>query len=158
MIPGLYWIWNSILEIIIGTLIRFFLQEMTNSFNNLLITLTIFDTTFIVFMLFDYTSFRGNSSRYHHQLSLTQTFHVQINFTFHFPLSLLSFSFSSLAVAPQPQDSCVCLYLPQGLCLISSLYLILFLQVPLPTEQHRPLLLHLLNCGHRLREVRQENT
>ena len=91
MIPGLYWIWNSILEIIIGTLIRFFLQEMTNSFNNLLITLTIFDTTFIVFMLFDYTSFRGNSSRYHHQLSLTQTFHVQINFTFHFPLSLLSF-------------------------------------------------------------------
>ena len=63
---------------------------MTNSFNNLLITLTIFDTTFIVFMLFDYTSFRGNSSRYH-QLSLTQTFHVQINFTFHFPLSLLSF-------------------------------------------------------------------
>ena len=69
---------------------KIFLQEMTNSFNNLLITLTIFDTTFIVFMLFDYTSFRGNSSRYH-QLSLTQTFHVQINFTFHFPLSLLSF-------------------------------------------------------------------
>ena len=157
MIPGLYWIWNSILEIIIGTLIRFFLQEMTNSFNNLLITLTIFDTTFIVFMLFDYTSFRGNSSRYH-QLSLTQTFHMQIYFTFHFPLSVLSFSFSSLAVAPQPQDSCVCLHLPQGLCLISSLYLILFLQVPLPTQQHRPLLLHLLNCGHRLREVRQENT
>ena len=61
---------------------------MTNSFNNLLITLTIFDTTFIVFMLFDYTSFRGNSSRYHHQLSLTQTFHVLCKsislFTFHF--------------------------------------------------------------------------
>ena len=40
----------------------FFWQEMTNSFNNLLITLTIFDTTFIAFMLFDYTIIRGKVS------------------------------------------------------------------------------------------------
>ena len=36
-------------------------KEMSNSFNKLLITLTIFDTTFIVFMVIDYTGFRGNS-------------------------------------------------------------------------------------------------
>ena len=132
---------------------------MTNSFNNLLITLTIFDTTFIVFMLFDYTSFRGNSSRYH-QLSLTQTFHVQINFTFHFPLSLLSFFILQFGSGPSTtRQLCMLTSSPRFMShLISSLYLILFLQVPLPTEQHRPLLLHLLNCGHRLREVRQENT
>ena len=35
---------------------------MTNSFNKLLITLTIFDSTFIVFMLFDYTVVRGEAS------------------------------------------------------------------------------------------------
>ena len=132
---------------------------MTNSFNNLLITLTIFDTTFIVFMLFDYTSFRGNTSRYH-QLSLTQTFHVQINFTFHFPLSLLSFFILQFGSGPSTtRQLCMLTSSPRFMShLISSLYLILFLQVPLPTEQHRPLLLHLLNCGHRLREVRQENT
>ena len=36
-------------------------KEMSNSFNKLLITLTIFDTTFIVFMVIDYTGFRGHS-------------------------------------------------------------------------------------------------
>ena len=36
-------------------------KEMSNSFNKLLITLTIFDTTLIVFMLVDYTAFRGHS-------------------------------------------------------------------------------------------------
>ena len=36
-------------------------KEMSNSFNKLLITLTIFDTTFIVFMVVDYTGFRGHS-------------------------------------------------------------------------------------------------
>ena len=36
-------------------------KEMSNSFNKLLITLTIFDTALIVFMLVDYTAFRGHS-------------------------------------------------------------------------------------------------
>ena len=35
-------------------------KEMSNSFNKLLIALTIFDTTLIVFMVIDYSAFRGH--------------------------------------------------------------------------------------------------
>ena len=34
-------------------------KEMSNSFNKLLITLTVFDSTLIVFMVFDYAVIRG---------------------------------------------------------------------------------------------------
>ena len=34
-------------------------KEMNNSFNKLLIALAFFDTTFIIFVLFDYTVVRG---------------------------------------------------------------------------------------------------
>ena len=55
-------------------------KEMSNSFNKLLITLTIFDTTFIVFMVIDYTGFRGNSA-----------------FTLNFPI--ISYYICSMAMA-----------------------------------------------------------
>ena len=34
-------------------------KEMSNTFNKLLITLAVFDTTLILFMVFDYTVLRG---------------------------------------------------------------------------------------------------
>ena len=34
-------------------------KEMSNSFNKLLIALAFFDSTFIIFVLFDYTVVRG---------------------------------------------------------------------------------------------------
>ena len=34
-------------------------REMSNSFNKLLIALAFFDSTFIIFVLFDYTVVRG---------------------------------------------------------------------------------------------------
>ena len=60
-------------------------KEMSNSFNKLLITLTIFDTTFIVFMVIDYTGFRG-ISYFIFYLSL-----FSIHFIFYFRLIWLPF-------------------------------------------------------------------
>ena len=42
-------------------------RDMNNSFNKLLIALAVFDSTFIVFVVFDYTVVRGEHRRYKFQ-------------------------------------------------------------------------------------------
>ena len=50
-------------------------KEMNNSFNKLLIALAFFDTTFIIFVLFDYTVVRGV---YHFREGLNKPISEQI--------------------------------------------------------------------------------
>jgi len=65
-------------------------KEMSNSFNKLLITLTIFDTTFIVFMVIDYTGFRVWQWPFGHESAL----YAYVFPKFLFPLNNIALSCS----------------------------------------------------------------
>ena len=155
-------------------------KEMSNSFNKLLIALTIFDTTLIVFMVIDYSAFRGhlwtklisstpplpdvyptifnsgpllvaNSNVSNGYTNIYKCIHKYTN-TYNYIQSLMS----SLDI--QSENSWAAFLIPvSSLAMavrprVSPLCLRLP-QVPFPLQQHHPLLLHLHHSWHRLRKV-----